>query len=234
MHRIRFPVPGIELSCLWREREIHVVGLGIDSRAAALVRHCAALLELRRERIQAMTQRLSRAGLPGDDLAVEALAAAAPTRTHLARALCRRGLAETVQGAFDRWLGPGQAGYVGARWPQLSAAVRCIAEAGGVAVLAHPHRYRVSNGVLRELAAEFKTAGGAGIEVSLAGMGPRDADRAAALARRFELAGSMGSDFHEPDVPWRPLGRFAKLPEGIGPITARLGLEHDGEDRSER
>ena len=90
-------------------------------------------------------------------------------------------------------------------------------------MLAHPHRYQVSNGVLRELVAEFKSLGGVGIEVSLAGMGPGDADRAATLARRFELAGSIGSDFHEPDLPWRPLGRFAKLPDRVTPITAHLG-----------
>jgi 3',5'-nucleoside bisphosphate phosphatase len=101
--------------------------------------------------------------------------------------------------------------------------VRCIVAAGGIPVLAHPHRYRVSNGVLRELVSEFKQAGGVGIEVSLAGMGPGDADRAASLARRFELAGSFGSDFHQPDLPWRPLGRFAKLPDGLTPVTVYLG-----------
>jgi predicted metal-dependent phosphoesterase TrpH len=70
--------------------------------------------------------------------------------------------------------------------------------------------------------AEFKGAGGTGIEVSLAGMSPADADRAATLARRFALAGSIGSDFHEPDLPWRPVGRFAKLPDGVTPITEHL------------
>jgi predicted metal-dependent phosphoesterase TrpH len=97
-----------------------------------------------------------------------------------------------------------------------------IVAAGGVAVLAHAHRYAISHGVLRELVGEFKAAGGGGIEVSLAGMGPADADRLAAIARRYELAGSIGSDFHEPDLPWRPLGRFAKLHDLITPIMARL------------
>ena len=94
-----------------------------------------------------------------------------------------------------------------------------------MAVLAHPQRYRVSSGALCELIAEFKAAGGAGLEVSLPGLAPNDADRLARLARRFELAGSIGSDFHEPGVPWRPLGRFAKLPDRIMPIMDRLGLK---------
>jgi 3',5'-nucleoside bisphosphate phosphatase len=223
-HGIRF-VPGVELTCLWRDREIHVIGLNIDRRHLPFVAHCASVLELRRQRMVAIGERLSRAGLPGEALAAEALAAAAPTRAHLARALCSLGLASSVQAAFDRWLKRGRPGYVGAQWPELATAVRCIVDAAGIAVLAHPQRYRVSNGVLRELLADFKSIGGAGLEVSLAGMGPGDADRAASLARRFDLAGSIGSDFHEPGLPWRPLGRFDKLPDRITPIMTRLGLE---------
>jgi hypothetical protein len=222
-HGIDF-VPGVELTCTWRDREIHVIGLGIARAHAPFIAHCEGVLELRRERISAMGQRLTAAGLPGAELVAEALAAAAPTRAHLARGLCTRGLAVTVQAAFDRWLKRGRPGYVATQWPDLACAVQCIAAAGGVAVLAHPHRYPVSNGVLRALVDEFRTAGGVGLEVSLAGMGPGDADRAATLARRFDLAGSIGSDFHEPGLPWRPLGRFAKLPDRIMPITARLGL----------
>lgn len=220
---IRF-VAGIELSCLWREREIHVVGLNIDPGASAIVSACATALTQRRARITAIGVRLSQAGLAGEVLTHEALAASSPTRAHLARSLCRQGLADTIQDAFDHWLGRGQPGFVSAQWQPLSAAVRAITIAGGTAVLAHPHRYKVSNGVLRELVSQFKAAGGGAIEVSLSGMGPADADRAASLARRFDLAGSIGSDFHEPDLPWRPLGRFAKLPDGIRPITAVLGL----------
>jgi predicted metal-dependent phosphoesterase TrpH len=220
---IRF-VAGVELTCLWRGREIHVIGLRLDTLHPPFIAHCAAVLELRRQRITAMAQRLSRAGLPGDGLAAEALAAAAPTRAHLARGLCTRGLVTSVQAAFDRWLKRGQPGYVAASWPELARAAQCIVDAGGAPVLAHPHRYQVSNGGLRELLGDFKAAGGVGLEVSLAGMGPGDADRVAALARRFDLAGSIGSDFHEPGLPWRPLGRFAKLPDRITPIMVHLGL----------
>jgi predicted metal-dependent phosphoesterase TrpH len=218
---IRF-VPGIELSCQWREREIHIVGLRLELANAALQAFCQAAQQRRHERMRSMAQRLTRAGLPGDTLAADALAATAPTRTHLARALCRHGLSGNVQQAFERWLKRGRPGFVAAQWPALEAAVDCIRAAGGVAVLAHPHRYPLSHGVLRELTGAFAAAGGEGIEVSLAGMGPKDADRAATLARRHGLAGSIGSDFHEPDIPWRPLGRFAKLPDLITPIAARL------------
>jgi predicted metal-dependent phosphoesterase TrpH len=216
-------VSGLELTCEWRGREVHVVGLNVNDLDPALNRHCDVVLARRRERIVAIAERLSAAGLPGDALAQRALASPAPTRAHVARAMHSAGLATTQQHAFDRWLKRGRPGYVGAQWPDLASVVERITAAGGIAVLAHPHRYQVSNGVLRELVGEFKQAGGGGIEVSLAGMAPAAADRAATLARRYDLAGSMGSDFHEPDLPWRPLGRFAKLPDGVRPITAHLG-----------
>jgi len=218
---IRF-VPGAELSCQWREREIHVIGLRLDPAAPALQAHCGAMLASRRQRIEVIARRLTRAGLPGIELAALTQQAPLPTRTHLARAMVQLELAPSVQQAFDRWLGRGRPGHVPAQWPDLLIAVQRILDAGGIAVLAHPHRYRLSAGTLRELTGEFKQAGGDGIEVSLAGMSPKDAERAAGLARRYQLAGSVGSDFHEPDLPWRPIGRFAKLPELITPIAARL------------
>jgi hypothetical protein len=223
VHGIRF-VDGVELTALWRGREIHVVGLNIDPARPQLRAHVHDLTERRRQRLRAIGVRLARAGIAGEALAAAILEAApVATRTHLARALVEQGLAKDVQQAFERWLGHGRPGHVPAHWPELQATVECIGAAGGIAVLAHPHRYRTSAGVLGELCAEFKAAGGGGIEVSLAGMGPSDAARAAGLARRFDLAGSIGSDFHEPGLPWRPLGRFAKLPDGVAPVTARLG-----------
>ena len=51
---------------------------------------------------------------------------------------------------------------------------------------------------------------------------PNDADRIASLCRRFNLLASMGSDFHDPAVPWNPLGRWLKLAAGLEPVTDRL------------
>jgi 3',5'-nucleoside bisphosphate phosphatase len=215
-----------ELTSLWRGREVHIVGLQLDPAAPALIAHFADVRRRRCERIEAIGLKLSANGLPGADIAAAVLALpGTPTRLHMARELVQRGHAANEDDVFKRWLGKGQRAAVAAEWPTVEATVAVIASAGGAAVLAHPHRYKLSAGGLRELCAAFRDAGGAGIEVSLPGMGAGDAGRAAALARRFGLAGSCGSDFHVPGVPWRPLGRFAKLPEGVVPITERLRLE---------
>jgi 3',5'-nucleoside bisphosphate phosphatase len=216
---------GSELTSLWRGREVHIVGLRLDPGSAPLAAHLEGVRAQRAERIRAIGARLDHHGLDGAGIAAAVLArAGTPTRLHLARELVQRGHAVDEDQAFKRWIGRGQRAAVPAEWPTVETSAAAIAAAGGVAVLAHPHRYQLSAGALRELCGQFKDAGGAGIEVSLPGMGPGDASRAAALARRFGLAGSCGSDFHVPGVPWRPLGRFAKLPEGVVPISERLGL----------
>jgi predicted metal-dependent phosphoesterase TrpH len=216
-------IHGIELTAGWRGREIHIVGLRLEPEDSALAKHTRDLAARRRARIVAIGEKLTKNGMDGAVLAERALAQClAPTRMHLARLLVAQGVVNEPQAAFDRWLGRGKNSFVNAEWPDLASTVACINNAGGLAVLAHPHRYPLSNGVLRELCGEFKHSGGAGIEVSLAGSSPDDATRLAALARRFDLAGSVGSDFHEPGLPWRPVGRFAKLPDQVRPITHQL------------
>jgi predicted metal-dependent phosphoesterase TrpH len=220
-------VPGCELSCEWRGREIHVVGLAVDTRSAALGAEMQRTAAERRRRIAAIGEKLQAAGLPGRELAEGLLAGdAMPTRMHVARRLAELGHVRDPEEAFQRWIGRGQRAAVPAEWSPMARAVGAIVAAGGLPVLAHAHRYKLSNGALGELCAAFRAAGGEGLEVSLAGLSPQVAGRLASHARKHGLAGSVGSDFHEPGVPWRPLGRFDKLPEGIEPIAARLVARH--------
>lgn len=221
-------INGVEITAGWRGQEIHVVGLDIDPANRILVAHLAHLVQLRRSRIATIGERLRKSSSFRDkDPTTAVLAASAvPTRTHVARAIMALGLATTTQDAFDSWLGRGCKGYVPQEWPELASAVAAIRAAGGQAVLAHPHRYRISSGVLDALCSEFRDCGGSALEVSLPATSPNDAARLARLARKHSLAGSAGSDFHEPGLPWRPLGRFAKLPDGIEPLLARLQVWH--------
>ena len=219
---IRF-VPGVELSANWRGQTIHIVGLQVDESHAGFNSHLNAVLERRQTRLREIGDRLEkRARLPGRELAARAASATAPTRMHLARLLVEGGHARDTQEAFDRWLNRDKAGHVPAEWPAFAAAMGILRDSCAIPVLAHPHRYRLSSGGLRELTAAFVQEGGAALEASMAGMSPNDADRIASLCRRFNLLASMGSDFHDPAVPWNPLGRWLKLAAGLEPVTHRL------------
>lgn len=212
-------VPGIEISADWRGRSVHVLGLAIDPAAATIRDGVAVLAAERRRRAAEIARRLDAAGAPGTEI-LDRLGETAgpPTRTHFARALAEAGMVRSLSEAFERYLGRGRPAAVASRWPDLPAAVSWILAAGGVAVLAHPLRYMLSGGGRRELAAAFRSAGGAGIEVVCGGSSAAQVEQAVSLAQRTGLAGSVGSDFHDPRVPWNPPGRLAKLPGRVPAI----------------
>lgn len=212
-------VAGVELSAAWRGRAIHVLGLAIDPSNPDMARALAGQQAIRESRAEAIAAKLDAAGAPGTP-ALEGIRAAGslPTRTHFARALVALGAAADPQAAFDRWLGRGKPGHVKSEWPDLAEATAWITGSGGKAVIAHPMRYTLSAGARRDMCTEFKAAGGRGVEVVTGGGGLRDREQAISLAVRTGLEGSVGSDFHDPAVPWNPPGRLAKLPSSIRPV----------------
>ncbi|MBM4218777.1 MAG: PHP domain-containing protein [Gammaproteobacteria bacterium] len=212
-------VAGVEISARWRGRTVHVLGLAIDPGAARLAAGLASQQALRARRAERIAARLEAAGAPGNEILASIRAAGSlPTRTHFARALVTAGAVPDVGAAFERWLGRGRPGHVPGEWPELAEATSWILAAGGKAAIAHPLRYALSAGARREMCADFRAAGGHGIEVVTGGSGPAQREQAISLAVRCGLEGSAGSDFHDPAVPWNPPGRLAKLPESIRPI----------------
>jgi hypothetical protein len=214
-------VPGVEVSVDWRGRGVHVLGLAIDPESAGLRRGLGGIAALRELRATEIARRLDAAGAPGSEvLARIRRETSLPTRTHFARTLSELGAVRSLAEAFDLYLGHGRPAAVKSAWPAMAEAVSWIVSAGGLAVLAHPLRYTLSGGARRELAREFKAAGGAGCEVVCGGASAAQVEQAASLAARTGLAGSVGSDFHDPAIPWNPPGRLAKLPRTVGPVWA--------------
>lgn len=215
---------GVELSATWLGRTIHVVGLAFDPLAPAMAAAVAERQALRLERARTIAARLDRAGAPGTAALGQLSDVAVPTRTHFARALVALGVARDPQQAFDRWLGHGKPAHVSSAWPALEDTVGSIRAAGGTAVLAHPLRYRLSAGQRRTLVKTFAGAGGEAIEVVTGGLAPHQVETAAGLALRAGLAGSVGSDCHDPALPWHRPGRLAKLPAAVVPVWNRWAL----------
>jgi 3',5'-nucleoside bisphosphate phosphatase len=212
-------VPGVEISASWRAQAIHVLGLWIDPASGQLQERLGSQAERRRVRMRQICTVLSKMGLPGEDLlaAVEAQPGL-PTRAHLAEALVAGGHVGRVDDAFRKYLGKGKAANAAAHWPPLAEVVAWIREAGGVASLAHPVRYSLSAGARRQLLTDFTAAGGTALEVVTGANGAQHIEAAAMLAVKFGLMGSVGSDFHNPQQTWNPLGRSLKLPDCVIPV----------------
>jgi predicted metal-dependent phosphoesterase TrpH len=218
-------VRGVEISASWHAQAIHVLGLWIDPGSPELYGALQAQAELRRARMTKICARLSKLRLPGEELLAAVQAnPGLPTRAHLAKALVAGGHAADTEGAFRKYLGKGKAAHIAAEWPPLAEVVGWICAAGGVATLAHPIRYAISAGARRRLLGDFTAAGGTALEVVSGGNGAQHADACAMLALKFGLKGSVGSDFHNTQAAWNPLGRSLKLPDCVTPVWRSFGL----------
>jgi len=215
-------VPGVELSARWARGVVHIVGLDIDPTTPALLEGVAGQQAERSRRAARIAEKLAAAGITDIAGHVERLAPGVPGRAHVARALVERGVVPTRQAAFDRYLKQGRPGYAAVQWAHIETVVDWIHAAGGIAVFAHPLRYGLSRGALRAAIQAFVDAGGEAIEVANGGGGRDDHVAAAALARRFGLAASKGSDFHDPDFPWVEIGRLARIPPDIPVVWERF------------
>ena len=218
-------VPGVEISAAWRAQSIHVLGLWIDPASPELRAMLDAQGELRRARMRRICARLDKLKLPGAQLlaAVE-VHPGLPTRAHLAQALVAGGHVATPDAAFRKYLSKGKAAHIAAEWPALEEVVGWIRGAGGVASLAHPARYSLSAGARRRLLGDFTAAGGTALEVVSGGNGAQHVETCASLAMSHGLLGSVGSDFHNPQAAWNPLGRSLKLPDCVTPVWRSFGL----------
>ncbi|ANE55983.1 PHP domain-containing protein [Methylomonas sp. DH-1] len=212
-------VPGIELSAGFDSHCLHIVGLNIDPANSRLLEGIARQQVTREERAQKIAQKLVKKGIP--DAYPDLRAAAGNgeiTRLHFADFLVKHGYVETQQDAFDRYLSKGKPGYVPTAWTALAECVDWIRQAGGVAVLAHPLRYKLSTKWLNRALAQFAAAGGQGIEVVTGRASIDDIRLSYGLALKHGLYASQGSDFHAPGNPYVELGRLAVLPAGAEPV----------------
>ena len=207
-------VCGVEVSVSFIGETVHVLGLDVDPDHPGLNAGLARLRAGREQRAREMGESLARVGIHG---AYEGACryAANPdlvSRTHFARFLVEHGHCASVHEVFQRYLKEGLPGFVPHRWASLGEAMQWINDAGGVAVLAHPARYRFSPTEEWALFHEFVGHGGRGVEVTCGAHFPDEAHRYAATAQEFGLLASRGSDFHSPDESRVLPGTLPDLP----------------------
>jgi predicted metal-dependent phosphoesterase TrpH len=216
---LRF-VNGVEISVTWNGITIHVVGLGIDPENRALQEGLVSVRSSRQRRAKKIAEALDEVGIAGSYHGAMAHAENPEiiSRTHFARFLVAHGHARDVRSVFHHYLVKGKPGYVPHQWAALADAVDWIRASGGSAVLAHPGRYKVTRDEMKDLLAEFRDRGGAGIEVITGSHAPEQYAEYARLAREFGLLASRGSDFHGPGESRIDLGGLPPLPEDLKPV----------------
>lgn len=212
-------INGIELSTCWDNKSIHIIGLNIDADNKAMIDSTTRLNQLREERAIIIGKKLAKAGIKDAyENAKELAGDGTVTRQHFAQFLVKNGNAKSFSDVFKRYLVKGKPGYVSVKWPELSDTIKNIQSAGGVAVIAHPLCYKMTATKLRKLITEFKTLGGQAIEVVSGNNNMNEITTVTNYAKRYDIAASLGSDYHNDKSPWTKLGNLAPLPAELKPI----------------
>ncbi|MDF1689957.1 MAG: PHP domain-containing protein [Cycloclasticus sp.] len=211
-------IPGIEFSTQWRGVGVHIVGLNLNLDSPAIKEGVAQQEKARSKRALLIAQRLIKAKLPIDFQRVEEIAQYRNVgRPHFAQHMVELGIVKDMSAAFKKYLGNGKVGDVKQCWAELEQIVRWIVEADGVAVLAHPLKYKMTRTKLSALLDDFRAVGGRGMEV-VSGQQTKDETR---LLARFcvekGLLASCGSDFHQPSR-WSEIGSMSAFPKECEPV----------------
>ena len=215
---------GAEISVTFADITVHIVGLGFDPEHPELVAGLAATRGGRELRAREMAEQLAGVGIKGafegalryvgnPDLI---------SRTHFARFLVEAGVCSDTHEVFRHYLVEGKPGFVPHRWARLGDAVRWITQAGGMAVIAHPARYRFTPTQEYALFSEFKQHGGRAVEVVTGSHTAAESVKYAEMAQEFELYASRGSDFHSPEESRTDLGGLPHLPGQLTPVWEAL------------
>jgi len=215
---------GVEISVSFAGETVHIVGLGFDAGDPRMAQGLQTTRGGRGQRAQEMSEGLAKAGIQGAYEGALRFVGnpALISRTHFARFLVESGVCKDTYEVFRRYLTEGKPGYVPHRWASLGDAVRWITEAGGVAVIAHPARYKFTPNEEFALFTEFKALGGRGVEVVTGSHSAAEYVTYAHTAKEFDLAASRGSDFHSPAESHTELGTLPLLSSEITPVWVLL------------
>ncbi|WP_228893534.1 3',5'-nucleoside bisphosphate phosphatase [Pseudoduganella aquatica] len=213
-------VTGVEISITWANETVHIVGLQIDENNAALVQGLEATRSGRDNRGREIAAQLAKAGIP--DAYEGALKYVSNpnlmSRTHFARYIVEIGACRNTSEVFKKYLCEGKPGYVEHRWATLEQSVQWIRGAGGIAVIAHPGRYKFSDTAQGALFDQFKQLGGAAIEVVTGSHTPDQYPEYARLANGYGFLASRGTDFHAPGEARVDFKLLPPLPGNVTPV----------------
>ena len=208
-------IKGVEISCAWRQLEVHVVGLFVEPEDEFLKELLSKQQQRRRNRVEQIAGKLSALG--NDKLLghLGSLPCSAVTRSHVADFLVSEGICKSRKRAFKTHLGKRGKIYVAAQWCELEEAISTIRIAGGIPVLAHPGSYPVNRTKLGSLIADFAALGGEAIEVSYPNIEHNTHQQLISMADTEKLYISGGSDFHDAAAQWTDVGKYPPLPESL-------------------
>ena len=207
-------VNGVEISALWGNMAIHILGLGIDINNDILQTGLEHNQKLRKERAEKIALGLWRSGIKD---ALEKTQSFSKTdmltRTHFAQMLISEGYCKDMKAVFRRYLTGKKPGGVRVEWKEFDEIVHWIHAAGGKALIAHPFRYRMTHTKIQTMLNDFKCVLGDGIEVVTGTSSDEEIQLGSQWAGKYNLLATCGSDFHGWPNQRVRIGNLRDLPD---------------------
>lgn len=200
-------VPGVEISCWYDTREVHMLGLFVDYKDSVFNGRLKGMEQERDRRNDRMIEMFHEAGIPmtlkdlkfGEEDTVV-------SRAHFARYLEENGYVKSREEAFKKYIGDGCPFYLTRNYISAETAVQWIHEAGGLAFLAHPYLYDFKEEKVRKMLRELKEAGLDGLEAYHSTTDNGRTNQLREYAKDLNLLVSGGSDFHGGNKPYIYMG----------------------------
>jgi len=190
-------INGVEVSAKFNSQTIHIVGLGFNPKEKTLIEGLKKNNTFRIDRAKKISEGLLEAGI---EKAYEKASAISKTeyitRTHFAQMLIQEKICPNMSSVFKKYMTGKKPGSVKGEWASSEEVIYWIHKAGGLAILAHPLRYKMTLNKLKKLVNSLKTLGLDGIEIVNSFSRFDDIKIAKLIADENELLYSSGSDYH--------------------------------------
>ena len=201
-------IPAVELSAQ-SDTELHILGYFVDIHNKKLQDAMLLALKVRDERQEETCRKLNEQGfaITMEEARAEAHGNPVLCRAHFAQVMVRKGYAESVKDAFNKYLSVGCYAYSNRQALTAKEAVSLIREAGGIAVAAHLHLIKKPDDELREYLKELISYGLSGVEGYYTDYTPDMEQRYQAMAKELGLVISGGTDYHGANKPHISIGK---------------------------
>jgi len=208
-------INGVEISAQHNSQSIHIVGLGINPNEKILIDGLKKNNQFRVNRAKKISEGLGRVGiLKAYEKARTFSKTEYITRTHFAQMLIKEKICSNMSSVFKRYMTGKKPGAVKGEWASSAEVINWIHQAGGMAILAHPLRYKMTLTKLKRLVKDLKLIGLDGIEIVNSFSSIEDIRVSKMTADENELLYSGGSDFHGWAGQTIELGKIPKFDYG--------------------
>jgi len=190
-------ISGVELSAYFEKGTLHILGYFVDYEGKNFLRKVSILQEARAERNPKIIKKLQKLGIPIDYQEVMAVSGGGQIgRPHIAQVLIKKGIVNSIDEAFERFLRKGRPAYVEKERITAKQCLDILLETNALPVLAHPYTLHLDEYELKRFVKKLKDSGLVGIEVYYSDHNPAQIASYLELAKTFGLAITGGSDFH--------------------------------------